>query len=208
MSPSTLAESASSTKTKNCLGVCGVDIWTGFKPERRASAADIAQTIRDSVTMDEVIRFYSPSTPTRNHRCPCPFHNGKDYNLAYNNQRYKCFVCGESGDVISFVKGICECATRLEAMERINIDFRLNLSTNCSLSAIQSANLALRREAAAKKEAEKHNWWEQYHALMDEWVRLDRMRMEAAPMSDDYAEAVRKLTDIEYQLDCLPPEPR
>ena len=57
--------------------------WSkGYKREQRASVEDIAQAIRDSVTMSEIVKVYAPSTPPRHNRIPCPFHNGKDYNLS------------------------------------------------------------------------------------------------------------------------------
>lgn len=178
--------------------------WTkSYKPERRAEWEDIAAAIRESVTMDEVIRLYSPGTPVRNRRCPCPFHNGKDFNFSFTDRGYKCFVCGASGDVIGFVKDICECATRSDAMKRINQDLRVGLPIDCTLSASQSATLALRRQEAEKREAELKAWQDEYARLMDEWVRLDKVKRTEDPSSESYAYAVKNIDRVSYELDTL-----
>ena len=37
-------------------------------------------------------------------RGPCPFHGGKDNNFSVTARGYKCFVCGETGGVFTFVQ--------------------------------------------------------------------------------------------------------
>ena len=70
-----------------------MDWEKAYKPERKANIEDIVAIIHDSVTMEDVLSVYSPSTPRRGHRCPCPIHNGKDFNMSYTDHGYKCFVC-------------------------------------------------------------------------------------------------------------------
>lgn len=183
-------------------------ILSDFHGERKAEWSDIAAAIRETVTMDEVIAKYAPQLPTRNHRCPCPFHNGKDYNFSYTRYGYKCFVCGVSGDVVTFVKEACELATRADAMKRINSDFRLGLPIDGTLSVNQSAAFALRRAEAEKKKAAEEAWWNTYLLLTDEWIRLDRIRRNGDPASDEYSYAVKNIDYISYLIDCLKAEPR
>ena len=178
-------------------------IWDSFHAERRVEWADIAQAIHDTVTMDEVVRFYVPGVTPRHNRIPCPFHNGKDYNLSYTPHGYRCFVCGASGDVVGFVKDACELATRSDSMKRINADFHLNLPINGTLSAIQSANLALKRKEAEAKRAAEQAWEDEYHRLLDEWIRLDKAKRTADPSSEEYADAVKNIDFISFQLDML-----
>lgn len=175
--------------------------WT-FNEERKADWADIAATIHDVVTMDEVLHIYAPQVHTRNHRCPCPFHNGKDYNFSYTRSGYKCFVCGASGDVISFVKEIQGYPTRSDAMKRINADLRLGLPVDGNVSAELSADLAKRRAERERREKAEAEWWGRYHALLDEWIRLDVVKRTADPTSDEYAEAVKRIDRVGYLLDC------
>ena len=178
-----------------------------FKPERKAEWSDIADAIRNAVTMEDVLHAYAPSTSIRNRRCPCPFHNGKDYNFSFTRTGYKCFVCGESGDVISFVGGI-RGLSRTDAMKQINADFRLNLPINGTISAIQSADLALKRAERERKEKAHAEWEETYHSLWAEWIECDRAKRTADPESEEYAHAVKRIDYIAYLIDQMPSEPR
>ena len=185
-----------------------MDWKTGFSPERKADWSDIAGEIREAVTMEDVLHAYAPSVQTRNRRCPCPIHNGKDLNFSFTRTGYKCFVCGESGDVIKFVQTMCGYHDRTDAMKRINADFRLNLPISCTISAIQSADLALKRAEREKKEKAHAEWEETYHSLWAEWIECDKAKRTADPESEEYAHAVKRIDYLAYRIDNLPPEPR
>lgn len=183
--------------------------WTrAFKEERKADWADIVATIREVVSMDEVVRIYTPHLHPRHHRIPCPFHNGKDYNLSFTKNGYKCFVCGVSGDVVSFVKNIQGCATRADAMRLMNADLNLHLPIDGEITAGQRAEMAKRRAEAERKVRAKQEWEDKYNALWDEYTRLDHLRRTSEPFSDDYAYAVTHIDHIAYQINSLPIEPR
>lgn len=180
-----------------------MDWSSSYKPERMAEWEDIAAAIRESVTMDEILAMYCPSTPRRHRRCPCPLHNGRDPNFSYTDHGYKCFVCGASGDAIGFVKEVCELATRSDAMKRINADFRLNLPIECEISTQQSAEISMRRAEAKRKEEAAQAWKSEYERLMDEWIKLDMAKRTADPASDSYAHAVKNIDRVSYELDAL-----
>lgn len=185
-----------------------MDWTTAYRPERKADLADIATVIRETVTMEDVIRFYAPGVTIRNRRCPCPIHNGKDMNFSFTRYGYRCFVCGASGDVISFVQTICGLSERTDAMKRINADFHLNLSINSTISVIQSENIARLRMERERKEKAHAEWEETYHSLWAEWIECDKVRMTADPESEEYANAVKRIDYLAYLLDNLPQEPR
>ena len=88
-------------------------------------------------------------------------------------------------------------------MRRINADFHLSLPINCTLSAIQSANLALKRKEAEEKRKAEQAWEDEYHRLTDEWVRLDTIKRTADPSSEEYADAVKNIDFVSFQLDML-----
>lgn len=183
--------------------------WTKeYNRERRMSWEDIANAIHDTVTIDKVLALYSPETPRRSGRCPCPIHNGKDYNFSFSRFGYKCFVCGASGDVISLVKELLRLSTRSDAMKRINADFHLNLPLDSAISDAQSAEIDRRRAEARERKRANDKWWERYHALLDEWIWNDKIKRTAEPFSDAWCNAVRRLEIIGYELDGMPEEPR
>ena len=187
--------------------------WDSFRAERRASWEDIAEAIHATVTMDEVIAFYFPSLPRRHHRCPCPLHSGKDLNFSYTQSGYKCFVCGASGDVITFVKEACELPTRADAMRKINSDFRLNLPIDGSVNVQFSAEAAKRRAEAERKKKDRDAWEARYASLMDEYARLDKIIADTPWDSEDnisrVCEAKEQRARISFEIEMvLAHEPR
>ena len=154
--------------------------------------------------MEDALELYAPSVQRRNRRCACPIHNGKDPNFAYTDRYFRCFVCGAKGDVIAFVKSVCGLSSMSDAMKKINADFDLRLPINCTLSDSQSANLALKKQESDARKAREDAWWNEYHLLTDEWIRLDKARREADPLSDEYASAVKEIDRIGFMIDDLP----
>ena len=183
--------------------------WTDrYQKEHRATWEDIATAIHGAVTMDEAVRLYTPDPPPRYRRIPCPIHSGKDYNLSYTNTGYKCFVCGASGDVVSFVKDVLGLSTRVDAMKRINTDFRLHLPIDTNITFQESEELRKRREAVRKRQEEEAAWLAGLEALWDEWCRLDRQRMWEPVGSPPWVEAVKNINRVSYEIDCYPEKPR
>ena len=179
-----------------------------YHPVRKAEWSDIAEAIHDSVTMLDVVRMYTPDRTPRRNRIPCPIHNGKDYNFSFTSYGYKCFVCNASGDVITFVKEVCELSTRVDAMKRINQDFHLGLPIDCEISLSENTRLKERRRIAAEKERIHTEWEDGLKKLWDEWARLDRMKLFSEPGSDEWQEAIKNMDRISYEIDCYPEEPR
>ena len=178
---------------------------SAYRPQRQANWDDIARTIHDTVTMEDALAMYCPETPIRNHRCPCPIHHGRDYNFSFLPHGYTCFVCGSSGDVVTFVKEVCELPTRVDALKKINADFRLNL-IDCDISAETQVQIARRRAIAQEREIKRKACEEEYHRLRKEWAELDKAKMNAVPMSEEFALAVKRIDYVGYLIDCLESE--
>jgi DNA primase len=63
--------------------------------DRVREEADIVLVVGEFVKLKRVGNSF---------RGPCPFHHGKNANFSVTQHGYKCFVCGESGDVFTFVQ--------------------------------------------------------------------------------------------------------
>ena len=185
-----------------------MDWKKGFAPERKIDWADIADFIRDAVPMVHAIDYYYPELTPRHGRIPCPLHGGKDYNFSLHGSVYKCFVCGATGDVITFVKETQGCSTRVDAMKRINADFMLHLPIDANVTAEFSKEMARRRAEREKKEKAHEEWEETYRSLWAEWIECDKAKRTADPESEEYANAVKRIDYVAYRLNALPSEPR
>jgi DNA primase len=66
---------------------------------------DVVDRVRDEADIVSVIgEFVKLKRVGNSYRGPCPFHHGKNDNFSVTVHGYKCFVCGESGDVFTFVQ--------------------------------------------------------------------------------------------------------
>ena len=171
-----------------------------------------ADAICEMVPMDNAVAFYLPGVKQRFNRIPCPVHNGKDYNLHFNKDRWHCFVCKEGGNVVGFVKHSLN-LNFYEAVERLNNDF------HCGLPIGRRPTLREQRDAQhrydemqalrASEEAEKQAYSDLYNALWDRYALYDTNRRLYVPQNIDeefnplYVEAVKKISYIEYLIDVL-----
>ena len=184
-----------------------------YKREKTATADDVADIIHSSVTIADALRVYRPDLEPKHHRCPCPIHNGKDYNFSFGDNWFRCFVCNESGDVITLVKEICELSTRADAMKKICDDFRLGVDFHASISPEVSKKVNQARIEAERKRAEKEAWEAKYQAALNEWIELDKIIINTPWDSEEniqkVCEAKEKRARVGYQLDLiLSKEPR
>ena len=179
-----------------------MDWKSEYKRERKANWEEIAEAIHQAVTMDDVIALYVPGASPRQHRIPCPIHNGKDYNFSFTEKGFKCFVCGESGDVVKFVEKMLD-ISRTNAMRRINENLNLNLPIDRIATVTESHALDERIKVAREREYARQLYQQEYDDLMDEWCKLDKIKRTDDPNSDEYADAVRRMPYIEYRIDTL-----
>lgn len=170
------------------------------------------KTIKERVTMSDVIALYAPNPPPKHNRIPCPIHAGNDPNLWFSDRGYYCFVCGAGGDVIDFVQhvfGLDFPAT----LDKINTDFNLGIPLNRRMTLREQREAEKRhREIIAerkRKKEEKQAYEELYNSLCDEWHRLARNRELYAPKSRDeewhplFIEALQKIDYQKYLIDEL-----
>lgn len=99
--------------------------------------------------MLHILESYGLELNNRKKMC-CPFHNEKtpSFGLYSNANNYKCFGCGESGDVISFVQKMENCDFQ-RAIEIIDTKFALML--------FKKPTLTQKRKADALFKAHKEN---------------------------------------------------
>jgi hypothetical protein len=160
--------------------------------------------VKDAVDIIDVAKFYGISV-NRHKKAICPFHNDHHPSLSFKNQRFKCFSCGEGGDVIDLVSFLTNAATPLDAVREINRSFHLgfDLDAPASDAAIQNAR---RQRKAAQERKRRFDEWENCAVIIFiAYLRfLRECRETYAPHSpeDDFhplfLESLHKLDYTEY----------
>ena len=119
----------------------------------------------------------------------CPFHKDNDASLKiYNGNRgWYCFGCNQGGDVISFASLYYGIGFK-ETLQRLNYDFDLGLeleSTNQERDAIAAIQMAKRKAARQKAEADKARLEAEYWRALDRYMSAAKIVKELAPKNAD-----------------------
>lgn len=166
----------------------------------------ISQLIYNQVTMDDVITRYH--MPGKNGRVPCPFHNGRDYNLSYTAQVYHCWVCGAKGNVIGFVMDLFGLDYK-NAIAKINQDFGLGLPMTNRMTVRQHKKLVAAEKQWREETKKRKGLEKEFKALLDEFYKLDsiivknRPKTPEEPIKEKYAAALKKIELVKYKIDAF-----
>lgn len=169
----------------------------------------IIQLVKSTVDIRRVMEYYGIKF-NRAGFAVCPFHTEKTASLSIKGQFYKCFGCGASGDVVTFVSryfGI----TPHEAVCKLNNDFNINLPIGEKLTARQryEADKRVAGIIADKKlhERKREALQAEYERAYDHWVATDKFVRENVNFSHEaedtrtYAMALGFLPILQRRLE-------
>ena len=153
-----------------------------------------SERIKTALDIERVVSFYGYE-PNRQGFVNCPFHNERtaSFKIFTDSNRFKCFGCGVSGDVIDFVRLL------------YGLDFRqacLRLESDFGLVGVQNTASPELSERAKKRNAEKA----EYKALKERFVRYRQIIRDGKPkalgepLSPEFNEAIKELPHIENRL--------
>lgn len=180
-----------------------------------------ADLIKATLTMQEILGMYGLAEKARQHRIPCPIHDGKDRNFSFTNFGFKCFVCGAEGGLVHFVERYRGLSFE-GALEEINSFFHLwqdrpelKEKEVCQKKAQKDTSFRSRRAIAKLRhdrriaEREKEKVAKERMTLLDELWRLDANKIKYTPKSDGepfhplYVEACHHLEYQQYLIESL-----
>ena len=154
-------------------------------------------TVKAAVTTRQAAEYYGLKVSQNGMAC-CPFHDDRHPSMKVD-ERYYCFGCHETGDVIDFTAKLFG-LTAWEAAEKLACDFHIDPNTPAP-----SAASPLRRQLARQRDVETH-----CIRVLAEYERLLKNRKEqfAPAMTDEdwdprFVEACQTLPTIGYYLDLL-----
>ena len=154
-------------------------------------------TVKAAVATRQAAEYYGLKV-SRNGMTCCPFHDDRHPSMKVD-ERYYCFGCHETGDVIDFTARLFG-LTAYEAAQKLACDFHIDPNTPAP-----SAASPLRRQLARQRDVEAHC----IRVLVDYECLLKRQKEQFAPTITDetwderFIKACDTLPLVGYHLGCL-----
>ena len=154
-------------------------------------------TVKAAVTTRQAAEYYGLKV-SRNGMTCCPFHDDRHPSMKVD-ERYYCFGCHETGDVIDFTARLFG-LTAYEAAQKLACDFHIDPNTPAPAAASP-----LRRQLARQRDVEVHC----IRVLVEYECLLKRQKEQFAPSITDetwderFCQAVRHQIPVGYAIECL-----
>ncbi len=146
----------------------------------------IYSDIKERLDMKDVLTAYGIEV-NRSGFCLCPFHGEKTPSMKVYEKNYKCFGCGESGDVIKFVEKMFNLSS-IDACKKLNNDFSLGLHTSRPQRSEISQTMLLHQRRERMKEIENSS----FNLVSDYLKTLNGYRVDYMPQN------VNEVPDIRF----------
>lgn len=118
------------------------------------SNMSIYQIGKGKINIIDVANYYGIAT--KGSKALCPFHKERTPSLSFKGDYFKCFGCGEKGDMISFVSKLFDIPP-FEALKKLNKDFSLGLDIS-NPNSVQNYR------------ANMYKWEKELQTCFDQWV--------------------------------------
>lgn len=160
--------------------------------------------IKAAVTMPEVCAAYGIEVDRKGF-CRCVFHAEKTGSMKIYPDGYKCFGCGEHGDVIDFVQKYFNLSFS-DAQKKLNDDLMLGFPIGERLTPDKQREAERaaqeRQKKALQEKQERRRLEAEYNAALDWWVYLDKVKRDNEAFSAEWCYAVKKLETANHRLTC------
>lgn len=148
---------------------------------------NIFQEVKERISMMEIVTGYGLNV-NRSGFCNCPFHNEKTPSMKIYEKGFKCFGCGEGGDMFVFVQKFFNLSSIYEAAKKINQDFGLNIPVETKFTKQEfeaTKNIVQERNLLEEKEKMAFGIVADYHRLLTDY-------------SNDYRPQLGEVPDIRF----------
>lgn len=160
---------------------------------------DPFEVVREQITAQEAARVYGLTIDRRGWAL-CPFHPDRHPSMSFKGGRFRCWVCGASGDAVDLVRGLFG-GTYMDSLQRLNRDFSLNLPLGGKSTPQQRAEAQERQRIR-----ELHRRFERWRGdTINQLTACIRVANTAdwGNLTDQTAEAIRQRERLEAMADTL-----
>ena len=116
--------------TKNCNNIIPQKTQQNLSINCKFYEIDIFNKVKNMLDIIYVLEYYGISINSKGFAF-CPFHQEKTPSFKVYNDSFYCFGCGVNGTIIDFVMKYFR-LTNIEAVKKLNDDFKLNLPSDKS----------------------------------------------------------------------------
>ena len=167
-----------------------------------------ATLVKSMLTVSEVVERYTKAKPIGK-RVPCPLHGGTGYNLSYTDSFFKCWVCGASGDIFSFVGDLFH-LDFAESVEFLVKEFNLPIALQkpCTpqegRSLQNKVNILLQEKNRLNDRLKRRE--RVFSETLSEFAKYDKILCSQNPksideMTPEYVEALQKIDHARYRFE-------
>ena len=155
---------------------------------------------REQVSALEAAQHYGVQID-RHGRALCPFHPDKHPSMTFKEGRYRCWACNASGDCVDLVRELCSC-TYMEALQRINQDFGLNLPLGGGKPTPQQQAEARERQRTKDLHKQYEAWRADTLTQIDRAIRVGNTASWDS-LTPQQTESIKQRAQLEYWADIL-----
>lgn len=167
--------------------------------------SDFFSSVKQNVNIIDVAKYYGINV-NRNNKCLCCFHKEDTPSMSFSEEKqiFKCFGCGEGGDVINLVSKILNISP-LDAAKEINNKFNLGLSSEIPSKENKEKLEAFKKMQEERKEFRrwKEDTFRMLNDLSDYTLDFDvyLSSIDGKDMIND--NRFKEISDIQYKTEYL-----
>lgn len=153
---------------------------------------DVAE-IKRHISPAEVIERYTGARRSHN-KYPCPFHTDKHPSLSVKADKWKCWACGEGGDVLNFTQRYFGLSF-VEAAVKLANDFNLDIEAEPKKQDIWAK---VERECQRKRQQELRQVREDIDSEIEAMTIIHRAMLRSGVSDEVLNRYAPKIDDLEH----------
>ena len=160
----------------------------------------VFDAVKQSVSTRQAAELYGIHVNSHS-MAVCPFHQDRNPSMKVD-ERYYCFGCQASGDVIDFTAKLFDIKPK-EAAEKLAADFGISEKQLAAPTNDAPKRIAIAEQLARQKEIKVENVLADYYRILRRWFSDYAPRAPDDEIDQRFIEACQKLDYVEYLLDEL-----